>query len=247
VEKTGHKQTSERVEFCRVPNCEQTEYRSQCPVSWKFEAHHLLCVSYVNSAIEEKAENNESLEEVINESEWCINNELNMIALPVWGTTVMWYCNDFSGIQKGASLLQELSTLLISKTAEPPFKNLPQHNYQHSGGSPETSYNREIEDALHDLLDGVEMQVEKHAISGPAVGKKFDDLSKKMRKKLKDRGERVGSLEGGGTHKAWLNPGRNWYEPFSMAQVATPIPFPEKAGDKMVEKIKKIAKAFWSA
>ena len=62
-----------------------------------------------------------------------------------------------------------------------------------------------------------------------------------MRELLKDRGKRRGCKKGAaGTHDAWMNPADNWYEPFSMAEVAKKLPKP-----KMVEKIVKLAQALW--
>ena len=89
---TGHKQPSDRVEFCRAPNCKQDDYRGVCKVDWKFEAHHILCVAQVGKTI---VTNNPDLEKIINESQWCINSAVNMLALPIWGSTVLHYSHDF--------------------------------------------------------------------------------------------------------------------------------------------------------
>src|SRR6516225_8777274 len=129
----GHKQTSKRVEFCRVPNCKRSNYRDVCPASWKpNQAHHLLCVSYVNKAITRKTE----IKPVIDASKWCINSKTNMLAMPLWGTTVMHYCSDFSSITAGDTkgLAKALAGgLWKSKKGAPAFANIPHHNYGHSG------------------------------------------------------------------------------------------------------------------
>jgi hypothetical protein len=241
----GHKQTSDRVEFCRIPNCKQTDYSDvRNAVTWKSEAHHILCVAQVNSVIVKEGEK-KGFKKVIDESKWCINEGPNMVALPLWGTTVMHYCNKFASIAKGdvSGLLKGIATLVSSDPTEPAFKNLPQHNYGHSGKTTESSYNKEIETKLDDLLTDVQVQMEEHAVTGDDIHGALNGLAGDMRTVLSDRGLRTGSTTGVvGTHAAWLNPGDEWYIPFSMAQTPKPLPFA-----KMTMKIKRLAEAFWSA
>jgi hypothetical protein len=241
---TGHKQTSDRIEFCRVPDCKQTNYRDVCPVPWKSEAHHILCVAQVNKVVTSRKK---EVQQVIDESKWCINSKKNMIALPLWGTTVMYYCNNFSGINPGdqAELLKGVAgSLLSSATGAPVFKNLPQHNYGHSGSTVASSYNKEIEQKLQDWITTLQVRIKQHSITGNDIHDELNDMSEEMEGNLKTRGgTRVGSTTGiAGTHDAWTNPSPTWYMPFSMAQVPKPLPFP-----KMIIKIVKLAQALWSA
>jgi hypothetical protein len=240
---TGHKQTSDRIEFCRVPDCKQTNYRDVCPVPWKSEAHHILCVAQVNKVVTSKTQ---EVQQVIDESKWCINSKKNMLALPLWGTTVMHYCNNMSGMVPGdqAGLLKGISgTLLSSVTGAPAFKNLPQHNYGHSGGTIPSSYNKEIAQKLQDWIATVDVRIKQHAVTGNNIHDELNGMSEEMEGELKTRGTRVGGTTGvTGTHDAWTNPGPTWYVPFSMAQVPKPLPFP-----KMILKIVKLAQALWSA
>jgi hypothetical protein len=241
----GHKQTSERVEFCRVPDCKQTEYRDVCPVDWKpNEAHHLLCVAQVNKIIAPKKK---EVKQVIDESQWCINSEVNMIALPLWGTTVMHYCNEFADITRGSvkALLKGIAgDLLSSETAEPPFVNLPQHNYSHSGKTIASSWNKEIEAMLNRWIANVQADIKDHEITGNDIHDKLNSMARDMRKKLKARGRRRGSTTGKiGTHQAWLKPDPTcWYKPFSMAEVPKPMPFPKRN-----QKILSLAQALWGS
>lgn len=242
---TGHKQTSDRVEFCRVPNCDQTNYRRSCPATFINEAHHLLCVSYVNAAVSEAT--NDQVKKVIDESEWCINNTGNMVALPIWGTTVMHYCASFQSVasQTRSAVLQAINQGLKSSNAvKPTFADLPQHNYGHSGKTSSESYNKEIEEKLGKWIDKIELDLENpnHVVDGPKVQTQLNTMSGEMREELKRRGERVGSANKiPGTHDAWLGPADDkWYEPFSMARTPKPMPQP-----KMGNKIVAIAQALW--
>ena len=66
---------------------------TSCPATFKNEAHHILCVAQVNKCVVGKTI---EVQKVLDESKWCINSTKNMVALPLWGTTVMYYCKDFS-------------------------------------------------------------------------------------------------------------------------------------------------------
>jgi hypothetical protein len=233
---TGHKQTSDRIEFCRVPNCKQSNYRDVCPVTWKSEAHHILCVASINGVL--KGRKIEVLQ-VVNESKWCINSEKNMVALPVWGTTVMYYCNYDRATAKSwlsTALTKGLSGGLPSAAIEPPtFANLPHHNYGHLGQNAATSYQAEIDEALEDWITQVQVDIQSHAIKGEDIHSDLDTMADEMRKLLMARARR-----GGGTHAAWTMPGPAWYEPFSMAVKPTPMPFPA-----MIKRIASIAATYW--
>ena len=238
---TGHKQTSERIEFCRIPDCKRTDYRDSCPASWKNEAHHILCVSQVNKCVVSKKP---EVQKVIDESKWCINAARNMIALPVWGSTVLHYCKDFSSVTAGDTkgLLKAITgTLLSTEQSVPAFANLPQHNYGHSGENASMSYNIEIQELLEDWITQIQIDIQSHVITGDDIHEDLNTKSDDMRTELNNRGTRMGSTTGAaGTHAAWLHPAPDWYITFSMARVPKPMPPP-----KMTAKIVKIAEALW--
>ena len=244
-EQVGHKQTSDRVEFCRAPNCDQTDYgKVRRAVTWRSEAHHILCVNEVNIAVGTVAP---QVKKVIDASNWCVNKDGNMLALPLWGTTVMYYSDNLLGINSGdmAGLMKGIAGSLLKKKtdAAPDFANWPQHNYAHSGKSAASSYNLEMQTKLKDVFTDIQVQMEEHAITGEAVGGALDGLAGDMRGILRGRGNRVGSKSGKtGTHEAWLDPSDTWYIPFAMADAPKPLPFA-----KMTAKIRKIAEAFWKS
>src|ERR1700691_1632712 len=174
---TGHKQTSDRIEFCRIPDCKKTNYRDSCPATWKNEAHHILCVNQVNKCVVGKTQ---EVQKVIDESKWCINDPNNMVALPLWGTTVMYYCKDFSSITtwdvKG--LLKGIAgSLLKTEQSAPAFENLPQHNYGHSGEDASMSYNLEIQQLLEDWITRLQVKIKKHAVTGDDIHKALNGKS----------------------------------------------------------------------
>lgn len=272
-----HKRGESRNHFCGVPGqpCDHpsgpgNNYYTVCAPSWaaltyaqqytsvnqatgvatqgairrSCEAHHLLCVSEVKKVIVKKTEQTD-LESIVGETHWCINSGNNMLAMPMWGHTIMWYCNDLSDVAGGdeAGLFGALGSRLI----RPPFKDWPQHNYGHTGRTVDTSYNKEVEAELTQVLEGVEEAAEEHENKAiEALQGKLNSLSKKMRAQLKSRGIRGF----GGTHLAWQtglqNPISAWYEPFSMAQVPTPMTFPaSNTGDGTARKLVRLAQAFW--
>jgi hypothetical protein len=208
------------------------------------EAHHLLCVAQVNKVVAKKRG---EVKKVVDESKWCINSGVNMIPLPLWGTTVMHYCNEFEDITKGSvkALLKGIAgDLLSSNTSKPPFVNLPQHNYGHSGRSISSSWNREVEALLKEWIADVQADMADHEVTGKDIHEELNTNARNMRRKLKGRGKRKGSIrKEAGTHQAWLNPNPTcWYKPFSMADVPKPMPFPKRN-----QKIVALAKAFWRA
>jgi hypothetical protein len=237
----GHKQSSDRVEFCRVPDCKKTEYRDSCAVDWRSQAHHLLCVSYVNAAVS-KAKG--EVKKVVDQSKWCINDKNNMLALPIWGTTVLYYCADFKSVARktAAAVRSSLAEgLKNTETDRPAFADLPQHNYGHSGETSDQSYNLEVKKKLKTWIAKIQVNIQKHSVTGDSVHKQLENMSNDMRGKLEERGRRVGSTKGTkGTHAAWLHPAPNWYLPFSMAKKPKPMPAP-----KMTQRIIDIAQALW--
>jgi hypothetical protein len=120
-----------------------------------YEAHHILCVAQVNDVVIGNSEKY-GYTDILKKIKWCINQKKNMIALPLWAHTILWYCNGFFDVlydNKGnpieESLLQAIEP---SRLLRPPFRNLPQHNYGHSGRSIKKSYNKEVTAKLKKMV-----------------------------------------------------------------------------------------------
>jgi hypothetical protein len=200
-----------------------------------YEAHHIACVAQVNDIVV-GMKDQYGYADILDKTQWCINAITNMIALPMWGHTIMWYCKQMLANVKynksnGKVLnLDALRPIDTGNLEEPPFSNLPQHNYGHGGQEIETSYNMEIRDSLEKLVQSLQKDKKKHENERIAsIASKLNKLSDEYRKELKEvRGKR----EHGGTHKAWLagcadkDDTSKWYMPFSMARKPREISFP---------------------
>jgi hypothetical protein len=185
-------------------------------------------------------------------TKWCINNKGNMIALPRWGHTIMWYCSsidevslDSKGIiTAGIQALQPDSVDLI----RPPFKDLPQHDYGHRGRDTAHGYEQEVGERLEKFSNSLEEAVDNHDEGTlKQIAQTLNGLSSHFRNELKRRGKRAY----GGTHGAWKAAAQNpavpdWYQPFSMASVPKPMAFPAgKFNEGLGRKIKRIAAALF--
>ena len=217
------------------------------------EAHHILCVAQVIKVVLGRSKPDNYLK-ILEATVWCINQKKNMIALPMWGHTIEWYCFAFSSEPPGNQGYLSVSNLLqrvnqSGSLPRPPFRNLPQHNYGHSGPTVSASYNREVEDKLNKLINSLEKDKEKHFNERvDALKSKLLNLSGDLRSDLQSRGKR----EHGGTHAAWQagikdpTPQSKWYMPFSMAEEPRPISFPTgKFDDEMSGRIRALANALW--
>ncbi len=197
----------------------------------KYEAHHLLCVASVTGELVTKAE----IEGVIAQTAWCINNEKNMLAMPLWGHTVMWYCE----------ITAASSDAEFKDVPAPPFADIPQHNWDHNGNN---RYTWEVTEACRRLARKIEEM--GHELSGANLKAALDKLSGQFENILLNvRGTRQG-----GTHHAWsmglANPESDWCQPFSMASTAamTKKGFPVRKFDvELMKWIKRIATAIAGA
>jgi hypothetical protein len=200
----------------------------------KYEAHHMVCVSPVTTQLTTK----KGIQSVIAQTVWCINNKKNMIALPLWGHTVMWYCTITAEDDDTATDM--ISDLIKKRRGEPAFADLPQHDWDHNGNG---RYTSEVD---ADCLKLAKQVAESgHKLKGQDLTDKLDALSNKYKGILKARGNRCG-----GTHAAWKqgqkDPESNWGQPFSMASTSklSKKGFPARSFDKSVAKwIKRIAEA----
>lgn len=243
--KKKHKRGLAKNNFCGVPGDSPTackcgnDYIGVCKPHWanftfmrlvkrkilpayvfgkKYEAHHILCVSPVAGEIIA----NDAIDSVIAETVWCINNKTNMMAMPLWGHTVRWYCSAGLGVD--------------ANIGAPDFMDIPQHDWDHNS---KKGYTWEIETVLKDIAEVIKDA--GHEVKPQDISTALTNQSKEFARTLNSRGKRRG-----GTHKAWQGGGqeKKWYEPFSMASSAalTAKGFPAKSFDeKMLKWIKKIA------
>lgn len=192
----------------------------------KYEAHHIVCVAPVTSELTSKKE----IEGVIAQTRWCINNADNMIAMPLWGHTVKWYCEITAA---GGSI--------SDSSSPPPFANIPQHDWDHNI---KEGYTWEVLEACKKLAKKVEEK--GHELKGEDLQAALNQLAVKFKNILLNvRGTRVG-----GTHAAWGkgadDPESDWCQPFSMASTVklTRKGFPVRNFDeKVAQWISRIAKA----
>lgn len=200
VEDRKHSKGIRQNLFCalRKKNCGHNQYREVCrPSTWgKYQAHHLLCVASVTRLIGKK----EEIVDIVKQTEWCINDAHNMIAMPVCSVTVRHYCN-----------------LLVARapSVAPEFANIPQHDYDHNS---KQGFLQEVDTKLEELADQVEEKKDDHTIASGTLLGGLKGLSTYFRGELTRRG----STRSGGTHAAWEdgmsnNMSTTWYKPFSMA------------------------------
>lgn len=170
------------------------------------EAHHVLCIASVTEFLAIK----ESIKKIVEQTEWCINAKTNMLAMPLWGHTIKWYCN------------LAASGAFAASPAPPPFQNIPQHDYDHNS---KKGYTYEVSQAMNNLAQSIEEQAEEnHDAPGEDLKSRLNGLSEQFKTNLGTRG----STRSGGTHAAWGNAVEEaqsatggttskWYMPFSMA------------------------------
>ena len=195
-----------------------------------YEAHHIACVSPVSAFVAGDSE----LKDVVHQSKWCINKESNMLAMPLFGHTVKWYCTIMAASDK----------VQIDASAQvPPFKDIPQHNFDHNGPG---RYTSEVEDAVKKLAEKCKKANKEHKLAPGDLAALMDRVSKGFKTMLDKRGHRKG-----GTHAAWglaqqATPDSQWSQPFSMASDAqvSKIGFPVRTFNQSVAKwVARIAKA----
>lgn len=226
----GHNRAKFKKDFCAVaaqPSCGcsiDADYVAACKPSWAnysftvdidgvgkrpkvFEAHHILCAASVGTMIVDAS--GKGVAKIVGDTEWCINTKKNMLAMPLWGHTVQWYCN-----------VSSLSLLSANRGA-PPFKNLPQHDWDHTGNG---GYQDEVDKELKKIVKDLK-QAGHDATTFDLAGE-LDGLSGHFKSELRARGRR-----GGGTHGGWnkgrQDPDSQWYPPFSMAADPTAKGYPK--------------------
>jgi hypothetical protein len=182
------------------------------PVQRGYEAHHLLPVGCVTDQIL----GNTSIEGAVQETEWCINNADNMLGMPMWGMTIKWYC----------SISAVGGEMLKGNVPDPPFANIPQHDFNHN------RYNIQVEEALEVIVGQVTKATKDHKLQGQALQSRLKKESDAMEVDLGKKGIRKG-----GTGKGWTlgqEGDPEWNEPFSMAPKGEidDAPFPVRNFDE---------------
>jgi hypothetical protein len=262
----GHSEGTEVGKFCaiRAESCKlhSNKYQSNCtnsPGTWaianfiqgrkvmvekQFEAHHVLCVACVTEFIAKAGPS-----QVVRETDWCVNAKKNMLGLPLWGHTIKWYCGLFADVDED-NVEEKLADGTLFKTRKaPPFKNHPQHDYDHNSTD---GYKGEVDGRLQLIAQQVKKTAAKnHEAAVKELKTELDNLSDHFKDELNRRGERQE-----GTHKAWKKgmrePDSDWYEPFSMADdgMAEARSFPSPgAASKLMDKIRSLLEALgrWGA
>lgn len=227
---SDHKKMGKQKDFCPVrgkDGCEcGNDHRDCCTPSWeekwkfmqgdkgkswgKWEAHHILSISCVNW-LPEDATQREALLDVVRETTWCINAKRNMVAMPKFGHTIMYYVDIF-GSDPDSEDFRE-----IRRRKAPPFANIPQHDFEHDTA---LGYCYDVKTEIAKIWENMEeaKDIHKTKVNTWLAGR-LNELSSEFRTKLRTRGKRQN-----GTHDAWLagRKGENdkWYLPFSMATAA---------------------------
>lgn len=245
----GHNRAKSKGDFCAVaaqPSCGcsiDADYVAVCRPNWpnhefirkikgvgkrpkSFEAHHILCASSVGVMIVDAG--GKGVAKLVGDTEWCINTKKNMIAMPLWGHTVKWYCNI------------DTKTLGAASRKAPPFKNLPQHDWDHTGKG---AYQEEVDKELSKIVK--DLKKAGHDATTFDLAGALDGQSSNFKSLLKARGKR-----NGGTHAGWragrANPNSTtWYPPFSMASTGcvTGKGYPKlNFTQEMMNKLKWLAK-----
>jgi len=224
ADKDKHDPIGQIKDFCPVPGTpckcpEANNYQDNCEPSWAsgwrfamgttgkseggWQAHHVLSISCVNW-LPDETEKREALQRVLEVTVWCINNKDNMLAMPMFGMTIMHYTDVMN------------DRYYIVDFPSPPFRNIPQHDFEHNttGG-----YCTEVKDDIAALWGQIAKAAKKHIKSKSGIQGRLNTLSDKWQGILETRGMRLG-----GTHKGWkkgmASPESNWYLPFSMASDA---------------------------
>ncbi|MFA7060609.1 MAG: AHH domain-containing protein [Pedobacter sp.] len=172
-------------------------------------AHHIICVASLTKILAK----DKKIQKIIKNTVYCVNEESNMIALPLFAHTIYWYR------KRGNKI-------------EPPFSNLPNHDFDH---------NLYI-DELEDDLKGINGEIKDAGCNNykpETLADTLKDLSDKYRQKLNDRGRRLGGThKAWGDAKAQESSYKQWYRPFSMASLEAMLgkSFPHRGFQEEVNK-----------
>lgn len=228
-----------------------------------YDAHHIIPVASVTKVVA----NHAPIVQIVRLTKWCVNNERNMKAIPLYGHTICWYVNiynqdlaQFADREDNMQRAYEMVNSILKHQGvnqtntqsiyqeRPPFFNLPQHDYGHSGG--EFDYNYLVEVKLKDIVKDVKTQVADHNEEAENLADELYDLSDLVSEDILDEH----GARDDGTHLNWLlgyYGEEKWYRPFSMSLVPKKRVFPLRAnqsGDKEEKeawsKLEELAKGF---
>lgn len=212
------------------------KHRTRIAVERSPEAHHVLPVASVTANI---TANENIRDEVVKKTKWCVNDMLNMIALPLFEMTFTHYliANDPDAGKPIAS---------------PPFAGLPMHNYGHA------AFQKEVGEELEEVAEDTKTNTQNHEEAAKTLLAALNELRDDFKPELDSRGDREN-----GTHVKFLNAmgltetgtkftgsAREWYVPFSMAEKPDFRAFPSTARKSgLSKKLKALKKAIadWSA
>jgi hypothetical protein len=181
------------------------KHRTLLMVERSPEAHHVLPVASVTGNI---TANDKIGEEVIKNTEWCVNDLKNMIALPLFEMTFVHY-------------------LIKSKASPPDFVDLPMHNYGHA------AFQKEVGKKLKQIGVDTQQNTKAHEDVTAELLAAMNTVRDQFKPTLAARGTR-----GKGTHGEFVNAmnadsgdasTEEWYLPFSMAATPSRRPFPSSA------------------
>jgi hypothetical protein len=249
-----HSEGSRKKLFCykRTKSKEQCEceaqggnYRVNCGCSWNDfrEGHHVLPIAVVSLAISEYISLDESNEDIVNNTKWCVNKSPNMLGLPTWPNYLAHYIK-FRGAKR--QLLKQPQLKDAASIPAPNCSDHPVHTYDHH------KYNAYVQKKLFDIIKNVKESKKKHDKPSAKLRDHFVSQSETVKSDLKE----WASTRAGGTHQAWINgmekskEGKksDWYKPFSMAPTGeeTEMAFPlSSRSDEIWGKIVKMAEGIW--
>jgi hypothetical protein len=243
----------QRPKFRRLIKYTSKPWKTQ---NYPYEAHHLLCVGSVTDHILGDAK----IRSIIEQTTWCINGEINMKAMPLWGHTIQHYCDledvkytykvKDSRVGPWAQVIEPTQVRFLENAAKPDFADIPMHNFGHNS---KKGYKYEVDVRLQNVAGKIARAQKNHEEKIEELKERLDTLSQQFKKKLEERGIRkVGTHGARGTHEGWQiglkerKPSTGWYKPFSMEIKPKPMTFPMKEGlaGEMGEKIKKLVQAY---
>lgn len=253
----GHTAGKQKREFCslRTEKCKpcnnkyqdimkgtkswgkyKQKHRTLIAIERSPEAHHVLPVASVTANI---TANEEIRPEVVENTKWCINDKLNMIALPLFEMTFTHY-------------LVVYDSVTGTPIPAPPFAGLPMHNYGHA------AFQKEVDIKLIKVGNDANQNAQDHEEASKNLLAAMNKLRYKFKSALENRGNR-----GKGTHIEFLNAMRltktgaeytgsalEWYIPFSMALRPKSKAFPSTARKSgLSKKLNDLIKAIgdWSS
>lgn len=190
----------------------------------KHNAHHCVCCKSA-----ELLTGIDNIKATIDMTNWCVNHKKNMIALPLWGHTFIWY-------------IDQMGDLMENRTP-PDWVNRPMHDSDHD------LYKEEVDLEIQDIAKNVKKNKKAHKHRVKELKSELNSLVNFFKGEVKRRGKREG-----GTHSAWekARVDKNysqWVKPFSMANdgMERNRTFPCHEGDerKITEKISQWLEAIW--